>query len=73
MYINGELVDALPLSKNVFYLIEDIEYFKYTLQEKNEEFIAESEEEPEFLLENMPKCMTISNYYTPDLLKIREN
>jgi hypothetical protein len=73
MYINGELVDAIALSKNVFYLTEEIEYLKFTLQEKNEGFIAESEEEPEFHLENIPSCMNISNFYPADLLKIKEN
>ena len=73
MYINGELIDSIPLLKNVFYLTDEIEYLKYTMQEKNEGFIAESEEEPEFLLENMPSCMNINNFYMPDLLKNKDN
>lgn len=65
MFIGNELIDAVKLNALQLSKPGYVEFLKMEMEEKNEDIIDLSSEEPQFFIDTVPSCMNRSKLFIP--------
>jgi hypothetical protein len=60
MFIGNRLVDAIKITSTQLHKAGCIEHLKMEMEERNEDIIDLSNEEPEFFIDTVPSAMNIN-------------